>query len=88
MIFILHTVASKLAEELRIKEEKLKEITRERMKIVERSRMKLEDLISGKDPWRGGDCKRLNEIRCLSCEDKEKTRILESEIGYREKKAD
>ena len=73
--------------------------------------MKLEDLISGKDPWRGGDCKRPNcflcntknitekdtkkdctqrnilyEIRCLSCEDKEKTRILESEVGDEEEK--
>ena len=105
VVFVPHTVGSKLARELRNKEEKLKDLTGEKIKIVEKSGIKIEDMIAGKDPWRGGDCKRSNcflcntknitekdmkkdctkrnilyEIRCLSCEDREKTRILESEI--------
>ena len=73
--------------------------------------MKLEDLIAGKDPWRGGDCGRPNcflcntknltekdtkkdctkrnilyEIRCISCEEKEKKRIIETDENDEEKK--
>ena len=58
VIFVSHTVGSGLARQLRLKEEKLKDLTGEKVKIVERSGTKLEDLVSGKDPWRGGDCGR------------------------------
>ena len=53
-----------MAKELRMKEEKLKDLTGEKVKIVERSGMKLEDLVAGKDPWRGGDCGRPNCFLC------------------------
>ena len=64
VIFVPHTVGSGLAKELKSKEEKLKDLTGERVKIVERSGMKLEDLVAGKDPWRGGDCGRPNCFLC------------------------
>ena len=64
VIFVPHTIGSGLARELRKKEDKLKDLTGERVKIVERSGTKLEDLVSGKDPWRGADCGRPNCFLC------------------------
>ena len=70
VVFVPHTVGSKLARELRNKEDKIKDLTGEKIKIVEKSGMKIEDMIAGKDPWRGGDCQRSN---CFLCNTKNLT---------------
>ena len=64
VIFVPHTVGSGLAKELRKSEEKLKNITGDGVKIVERSGRKLEEILTGSDPWKGGDCGRQNCFLC------------------------
>ena len=111
VIFVPHTTGSGLAKELRKSEEKMKEITGDAIKIVEKSGRKLEDILAGKDPWKGRDCGRQNcflcstkmltgkqlnkdctkrnilyEIRCLSCEEKERNRIIEETEDEKERK--
>ena len=102
VIFVPHTRGSGLAKDLRKSEEKIKEVTGDAIKVVEKSGRKLEDILAGKDPWKGRDCGRQNcflcstktltgkqlnkdctkrnilyEIKCLSCEEKERERIIE-----------
>ena len=52
---------------MREKEVRLKDITGHKIKIVEKSGMKLEDIIAGKNSWRGADCRRPN---CFICNTK------------------
>ena len=67
VIFVPHTKDSGLAKILREKEEKIVEVTGDRVKVVEKAGRKLEDMIAGKDPWKGADCGRKN---CLICSTK------------------
>ena len=64
VIFVPHTTNSELAQEMRKTEETLKNITGDKIKIVEKAGKKLEDLITGKDPWKGQDCGRPNCFLC------------------------
>merc|ERR1712208_18216 len=67
VIFIPHTRNSELANVLRENEEDLADITGNKIKIVEKAGNKLENILAGKDPWKGMDCKRKN---CFICSTK------------------
>ena len=67
VMFVPHTRKSELANILREKEEKLVEVTGNKVKIVERAGNKLENILAGKDPWKGKDCERKN---CFICNTK------------------
>ena len=64
VIFVPHTRKSGLATELREQEQKLQEVTGERIKIVEKAGRKLENILAGRDPWKGKDCGRENCFLC------------------------
>ena len=64
VIFVPHTRNSGLAKDLKEKENKLQEVTGDKVKIVERAGKKLENIIAGKDPWKGKDCGRKNCFLC------------------------
>ena len=64
VIFVPHTRNSGLARDLKEKENKLQEVTGDKVKIVERAGKKLENIIAGKDPWKGKDCGRTNCFLC------------------------
>ena len=70
IIFVPHTNNSELAQELRKKEETIANITGDKVKIVEKAGKKLENLLAGKDPWKGKDCGRPN---CFLCSTKSLT---------------
>ena len=70
LLFVPHTVGSKLAKELSEHKEDLERITGHRVKIVERAGNKLEDVLVESNPWKGIDCARDD---CMMCETKQAT---------------
>ena len=102
-MFVPHTVGSSLANAIKEKEEKVKDITGDKIKVVEKAGMKLENILTKNNPWKGSDCGRPNcllcatkvltnkdkkkdctkrnilyEIKCLTCEEKMKEKLVES----------
>ena len=70
-MFVPRTKGDLLAKRLRLKEEKLAEITGYKIKIVERAGKKAERLVHKSNPWEGADCQR---EKCAICQQ-------ESELG-------
>ena len=66
VIFIPHTKGSELATQLRDRETRLQEVTGDKVKITERAGRKLENILTGKDPWKGKDCGRSNCFLCTT----------------------
>ena len=56
VVFVPHTIGSKLAMNLREKELELEHLTGYRLKVVERAGLRLENILVQTDPWAGQDC--------------------------------
>ena len=67
VLFVPHTHQSGLAKRLKENEESIKNVTGYRVKVVERAGFKIQDILTGKDPWKGADCGREN---CFVCSTK------------------
>ena len=70
VMFVPFTWGSELAKDVRMVEQRMKEISGWHYKVVERAGDSLVDLLHKADPWAGQDCLRQ---QCMLCKTKLKT---------------